>query len=162
MLLAGIKNKRADRKDPVKSKKPKMPLPNRYDVDGGAFALGKQGIVRGYAPTLSMHLAKQTSYNTTRDEDPREAILKYAEEAEKNPIMGLDKAYAMYGNEKEKHVEQLDMESVLVLVSGLLQLVCCEARAAQCMQLYPDARCLLTLALQVPVRSGRGSPCGQL
>lgn len=84
--------KRRDRKDPVKSRLPKRPI---EDATGGAFGAGKQGVVRGYAPTLSMHLAKQTSYDRTRDEDPREAILRHADAAAANPMF-VDTAYQVY------------------------------------------------------------------
>ena len=43
-----------------------------------------QGQLSGVS-TLSQYIAKQTAFDRTRDEDPREAILKYAEIAEKDP-----------------------------------------------------------------------------
>jgi len=78
------------------SQLPQKPLP-----DDGSYSLGKQGNVRSVLPTFGMHLANQTSFDNTRDEDPREAILKYAEEAAANPIMGIDNAYKMYNNRVE-------------------------------------------------------------
>eukprot|EP00039_Didymoeca_costata_P006881 m.94257 g.94257 ORF g.94257 m.94257 type:complete len:642 (+) comp13435_c1_seq1:91-2016(+) len=93
------------RKDKLKSRKPDMPLP-KSDKE---FSLGRQGMIRGYAPTLSMHLARQTSYDRTRDEDPREAILKFAEIAEKDPKF-VNSAYQMFGNPTEPELD-MDYES---------------------------------------------------
>ena len=61
---------------------------------------GRQGIVRDYAINMGMHIAQHTSFNNTRDEDPREAILKFAEECEKNPQF-VNNAYSMYNQPTE-------------------------------------------------------------
>ena len=72
--LKSHKRKRdADRRDPTKSHLPDPPTqgPNS----------------RGHAgSSLTQHLMRGMAKNTMRDEDPREAILKYAEEAKNNPI----------------------------------------------------------------------------
>lgn len=47
-----------------------------------------------------MHIAKQTSYDSSRDEDPREAVLKYADAAAKDPKY-VDTAYTMYNQPVE-------------------------------------------------------------
>jgi WD40 repeat protein len=93
--------RKADRKDGKKSMLPTKPIP----AEG--FGLGHQGRVQGYAPTLSMHLAKQTTYDKTRDEDPRTALLKYANIAAKEP-MYVDTAYTMY-NQPIEPVYSADM-----------------------------------------------------
>ena len=68
-----LKRKREkDRKDPIKSKKPEMPL-------SGAGKGGRIG------ESYTQHVMQSLSRNTLRDEDPREALLKYAEIAEKDP-----------------------------------------------------------------------------
>eukprot|EP00048_Salpingoeca_helianthica_P023790 m.27169 g.27169 ORF g.27169 m.27169 type:complete len:455 (+) comp8996_c0_seq1:243-1607(+) len=65
------------RQDPVASRIPERPVePGRS---------GKQGRVAGVTATLSQYVAKQTSYDRTRDEDPREAILRHAEKADADP-----------------------------------------------------------------------------
>eukprot|EP01099_Mayorella_cantabrigiensis_P007293 TRINITY_DN641_c0_g1_i1.p1 TRINITY_DN641_c0_g1~~TRINITY_DN641_c0_g1_i1.p1 ORF type:complete len:347 (+),score=91.62 TRINITY_DN641_c0_g1_i1:128-1168(+) len=61
------------RKDPIKSKKPDLP------VQGPGYN-GQLG------STLTQHLMKTLIKKNDRNEDPREAILKYAQEAEKNPF----------------------------------------------------------------------------
>lgn len=87
---------------------PERPLPT-----DGSFGLGKQGQIRGGSATLSMYLAKQTAYDRTRDEDPREAILKYAKVAEEDPKF-VTNAYTMMGNPAESifdHEYQSDEEA---------------------------------------------------
>eukprot|EP00051_Salpingoeca_urceolata_P007304 m.96498 g.96498 ORF g.96498 m.96498 type:complete len:123 (-) comp15193_c0_seq1:97-465(-) len=50
-----------------------------------AASTGKGGRLLGFSSTLSQHLAKKTAYDPTRDQDPREAILKFADVAESDP-----------------------------------------------------------------------------
>ena len=73
--LKSHKRKReAIRRDPTKSHLPDPPTqgPTSRTHKGGS--------------TLTQHLMRGMAKNTMRNEDPREAILKYAEEAKKNPI----------------------------------------------------------------------------
>eukprot|EP00038_Savillea_parva_P010730 m.192365 g.192365 ORF g.192365 m.192365 type:complete len:745 (+) comp18623_c0_seq1:220-2454(+) len=80
------------RKDPIKSRLPEKPI-----APSGPFKLGYQGQVRNYPTSINQFLASKTSYDKTRDEDPREAILRHAEEAAKNPQF-VDTAYTMMNN----------------------------------------------------------------
>ena len=57
------------RNDPVASKRPDMPF----------TGTGKNGKV---GTSVTAHMMKQLIKDTTRDEDPREAILKHAQAAE--------------------------------------------------------------------------------
>jgi len=67
----GKRKREKDRKDPIKSRKPDLP------VQG-------PGTGRG---SFTAHLLKSMgSLKPLREEDPREAILKYAQEAEENPV----------------------------------------------------------------------------
>jgi hypothetical protein len=93
-MMSTSRKRKLDRRDAKKSMLPQAPLPNE------GFGLGRQGRVRGGALTLSLHLAKQTSYDRTRDEDPRAAILRHADIAEKDPQF-VNKAYEMYGQPTE-------------------------------------------------------------
>ena len=61
-----------ERKDPVKSKQPELPLSGQ----------GKGGRI---SESHTQHVMLSLNKNTMRDEDPREALLKYAKEAEENP-----------------------------------------------------------------------------
>jgi hypothetical protein len=62
-----VLNRDKDRKDPIKSRKPDLPLQG-------------PGTGRG---SLTSHMLKQMgSLQPMREEDPREAILKYAKAAE--------------------------------------------------------------------------------
>jgi len=80
------------RKDPLKSKLPERPI-----ASSGPFKLGYQGQVRSYPTSINQFLASKTSYDKTRDEDPREAILRHAEAAAKDPQF-VDTAYMMMNN----------------------------------------------------------------
>ncbi|EGD80899.1 hypothetical protein PTSG_01486 [Salpingoeca rosetta] len=75
-----------ERKDPLKSKKPEEPVKSDRGV-------GKGGRLMGYTSSLSQYIASRTAYDPTRDEDPREAILRHAEAAEKEPYY-IARAYA--------------------------------------------------------------------
>eukprot|EP00729_Bicosta_minor_P009901 gene9901-34908_t len=77
--MGAQRKRKLERRDGKKSMLPMKPVPS------SGFDLGHQGRVQGFAPTLSMHIAKQTSYDSSRDEDPREAVLKYADAAAKDP-----------------------------------------------------------------------------
>ncbi|RKO86257.1 WD40-repeat-containing domain protein [Blyttiomyces helicus] len=68
----GKRKREKIRADPKASRKPDMPL-------SGPGRGGKQGT------NVTMHIMKTIMRDTTRDEDPRDAILKYAEEAAENP-----------------------------------------------------------------------------
>lgn len=71
--MLGTKRKREkDRADPRKSRRPELPV-NGPGKGGRVGASATQHVVR--------HLVR----DTTRDEDPREALLKYAEAAEQDP-----------------------------------------------------------------------------
>jgi len=61
-----------DRKDPIKSHRPDLP------VQGPGYS-GRLG------SSLTQHIMKNIVKKNDRNEDPREAILKYASAAEKNP-----------------------------------------------------------------------------
>lgn len=67
-----------ERQDPVKSRLPQLPM----DGPGSGGRLGSHGA------TLAQYLLKQITVRETteRDLDPRGAILRHAEEAEKNPF----------------------------------------------------------------------------
>eukprot|EP00051_Salpingoeca_urceolata_P007305 m.96507 g.96507 ORF g.96507 m.96507 type:complete len:719 (-) comp15193_c0_seq2:97-2253(-) len=69
------------RKDPVASRRPEVPV----TMTGTKSSTGKGGRLLGFSSTLSQHLAKKTAYDPTRDQDPREAILKFADVAESDP-----------------------------------------------------------------------------
>ncbi|KAF8527864.1 transcription factor [Hysterangium stoloniferum] len=72
--MLGTKRKREkDRADPRKSRRPELP------VSGP----GKGGRVGASA---TQHVVRHLVRDTTRDEDPREALLKYAEAAEQDPL----------------------------------------------------------------------------
>eukprot|EP01147_Barroeca_monosierra_P001970 gene1970-5054_t len=47
----------------------------------------------GFSSSLSQYVASRTAYDPTRDEDPREAILRHADAAEKEPYF-VARAYA--------------------------------------------------------------------
>ncbi|KAI9207280.1 WD40-repeat-containing domain protein [Polychytrium aggregatum] len=91
-------------KDPVLTRKPERPLT-------GPGHGGKLGT------NATQYIMKGIMKDTTRDEDPREAILKYAEVAEKNP-MWVSQAYqktqpvakfaeSVYEDEDEEQRDQL-------------------------------------------------------
>lgn len=65
------------RSNPVTSAKPETPVQNEKG--------GMQGRLLGFSSTISQFAAKQIAYDDRRDEDPREALLKYAEVTEKDP-----------------------------------------------------------------------------
>ncbi|KAF8640936.1 hypothetical protein AX17_000583 [Amanita inopinata Kibby_2008] len=70
----GTKRKREkDRLDPKKSRRPELPVTGP----------GKGGRVGASA---TQHVVQNLVRDTTRDEDPREALLKYAERADKDPV----------------------------------------------------------------------------
>ena len=72
-----------DRKDPMKSRRPDLPITG----PGSGGRIGSAG------STYSRYIAKQLAMkNKLVDEDPREALLKYAKVAEENPIW--TKAYS--------------------------------------------------------------------
>ncbi|KIK99875.1 hypothetical protein PAXRUDRAFT_131111 [Paxillus rubicundulus Ve08.2h10] len=72
-LVKGTKRKREkDRMDPRKSRRPELPVTGP----------GKGGRVGASA---TQHVVQNLVRDTTRDEDPREALLKYAEMAEADP-----------------------------------------------------------------------------
>lgn len=66
-----------DRMDPVKSRRPDLPITS-----------GQGGRVASSGGTLSSYVIRNLGLSTRvdDDQDPREAILKYAKEAEENPI----------------------------------------------------------------------------
>jgi WD repeat-containing protein 70 len=66
-----------DRLDPVKSRRPDLPITS-----------GQGGRVASSGGTLSSYVIRNLGLSTRvdDDQDPREAILKYAKEAEENPI----------------------------------------------------------------------------
>ncbi|KAK9457391.1 WD40-repeat-containing domain protein [Dipodascopsis uninucleata] len=68
--LTATQRQRRDRKDPVKSHKPEMPF-------NGAFTRSNPD---------SEHVQKNVALAEMIKEDPREALLKYAKEAEANPM----------------------------------------------------------------------------
>ncbi|TFK57426.1 transcription factor [Heliocybe sulcata] len=69
----GSKRKREkERMDPRKSKRPELPVTGP----------GKGGRVGASA---TQHVVQNLVRNTTRDEDPREALLKYAQQADEDP-----------------------------------------------------------------------------
>jgi len=63
------------RKDPVASHKPQLPVSGQ----------GKGGRIGG-ADNFTHQVMKSLNKDTTRDEDPREALLKYAKLAEEDPM----------------------------------------------------------------------------
>jgi len=68
----GRRKREKDRKDPIKSHKPDLPTQGPGTSGRGSY---------------TAHLLKSMgSLKPVRDEDPREAILKFAQEAEENPI----------------------------------------------------------------------------
>lgn len=73
-----------DRLDPVKSKRPDLPITS-----------GQGGRVASSGSTLSSYVIRNLglSKRVDDDQDPREAILKYAKEAEENPFW-ITPAYA--------------------------------------------------------------------
>ncbi|KAF9229667.1 transcription factor [Gyrodon lividus] len=72
-IVKGTKRKREkDRMDPRKSRRPELPVTGP----------GKGGRVGASA---TQHVVQNLVRDTTRDEDPREALLKYAEMAEADP-----------------------------------------------------------------------------
>ncbi|KIJ45504.1 hypothetical protein M422DRAFT_59720 [Sphaerobolus stellatus SS14] len=71
--LAGTKRKREkDRADPRKSRRPELPV-------SGPGRGGRVGA------SATQHVVRHLVRDTTRDEDPREALLKYADVAESDP-----------------------------------------------------------------------------
>eukprot|EP00123_Amoebidium_parasiticum_P010792 comp20325_c0_seq2/m.25574 comp20325_c0_seq2/g.25574 ORF comp20325_c0_seq2/g.25574 comp20325_c0_seq2/m.25574 type:complete len:469 (-) comp20325_c0_seq2:356-1762(-) len=68
------RRKEKDRKDPVKSRQPELP----FDA--------KEGIGGRIAPNWTQWIKDEIEKDTTRDEDPREAILRHAKAAEANPM----------------------------------------------------------------------------
>lgn len=62
-----------DRKDPIKSRRPDLPV-------SGPGRSGKLGT------SLTQHIMKSQIKQTFREEDPRDAFLRHAEEAEQNPV----------------------------------------------------------------------------
>lgn len=66
-----------DRMDPVKSRRPDLPITSH----------GQGGRVASSGGTLSSYVIRNLglSKRVDDDQDPREAILKYAKEAEENP-----------------------------------------------------------------------------
>lgn len=72
-LVKGIKRKREkDRMDPRKSRRPELPVTGP----------GRGGRVGASA---TQHVVQNLVRDTTRDEDPREALLKYAKMADEDP-----------------------------------------------------------------------------
>lgn len=73
-----------DRLDPVKSKRPDLPITS-----------GQGGRVASSGGTLSSYVIRNLglSKRVDDDQDPREAILKYAKEAAENPYW-ITPAYA--------------------------------------------------------------------
>jgi WD repeat-containing protein 70 len=76
------KRKRMDRLDPVKSRRPELPV-------NGPGAQGRLGDKGSFTQFVMQHKAK----NTMLEEDPREAILKYADKA-KEGVQLVGRAYA--------------------------------------------------------------------
>ena len=74
-----LRQKVKARKDPIKSKKPDMPV-------SGPGKGGKVG------SCLTQHLVRNMIIHEKRIEDPREALLRHAKDAEENPIF-FGKAY---------------------------------------------------------------------
>ncbi|KAJ3029526.1 hypothetical protein HDV00_009551 [Rhizophlyctis rosea] len=68
----GKRKRERIRADPLKTKKPDLPL-------SGPGRGGKLGT------SITQHIMRSVIKDTTRDEDPREAILKHAEAAKANP-----------------------------------------------------------------------------
>jgi WD40 repeat protein len=81
----GNKRKRMDRKDPIKSKRPELPL------TAGKSVGGKIGTHSSFASHYNEQLRKTGP--TLREQDPRVEILKHAEESLKNP-MWVGQAYS--------------------------------------------------------------------
>lgn len=79
---SAAKKARKDRADPVKSKKPEMPVEGR----------GGQGRISGLT-NFTQYVMSNRTKNTLLEEDPREAILKYAEKA-KTGTQLVGRAYA--------------------------------------------------------------------
>ncbi len=79
--------KRRQRKQEVKKQEEEIKKP--IDTHVGAF--GKGGRLTN-SNTYSQYIMKNTIKNTMRDEDPREALLARAKEAEENPIF-IQNAY---------------------------------------------------------------------
>ena len=78
----------AKRFNPVLSAKPEAPVRSEKG--------GVQGRLLGFSSTVSQFAAKQISYDDRRDEDPREALLKFADVTEKEPYWS-GPAYAKCG-----------------------------------------------------------------
>ncbi len=76
------KRKRMDRLDPVKSRKPEMPV-------NGSGSQGRLGDKGSFTQFVMAHKTK----NNLLEEDPREAILKYADKA-KEGVQLVGRAYA--------------------------------------------------------------------
>jgi WD40 repeat protein len=92
---SGKRKRDKDRKDPIKSRKPDLPTQG-------------PGTGRG---SLTAHMLKQMgSLQPMREEDPREAILKYAKEAEENPayfgVYKVNQPKPIFNTEEEESAEQ--------------------------------------------------------
>ncbi|CAH2056871.1 unnamed protein product, partial [Iphiclides podalirius] len=76
-LRTSKKRMEKDRMDPVKSKRPDLPITS-----------GQGGRVAASGSTLSSFVIRNLglSKRVNDEQDPREAILKYAKEAEENPF----------------------------------------------------------------------------
>ena len=82
------------RKDPLKSKRPDMPLGMK----------GTGGRVTSGGSTLHSWMAKQISVKNKDDHiDPRERILRHAKESEENPYW-IDPAYKEMYKDKNKTI----------------------------------------------------------
>nr|XP_039262146.1 WD repeat-containing protein 70-like [Styela clava] len=91
------------RKDPVKSRKPQPPLSGP----------GAGGRITAHGGTLSSYIMKNIAKNTADDSNPREAILRHAEAAVKNPKW-VSHAYVdsqptpIFEEESEEEPEELE------------------------------------------------------
>ena len=77
--LEDRRNRNEDKKNKKDFSKPEMP----YRGKTGAFGQGGRLSNSG---TYAQYIMKNTIKNTMRDEDPREALLARAKEAEENPL----------------------------------------------------------------------------
>jgi hypothetical protein len=77
----GKRKREKERADPMKSKKPEQPLNGP----------GSQGRIQG-ASNFTQFVMQTHTRNTMREEDPREAILKYADKVKDGPQL-VGRAY---------------------------------------------------------------------
>eukprot|EP00730_Choanoeca_flexa_P018636 TRINITY_DN9073_c0_g1_i1.p1 TRINITY_DN9073_c0_g1~~TRINITY_DN9073_c0_g1_i1.p1 ORF type:complete len:636 (+),score=134.05 TRINITY_DN9073_c0_g1_i1:136-1908(+) len=90
------------RKDAVASRMPERPIESERGV-------GKQGRTLSYSGSISQYVAKRAAYDPTRDSDPREALLKYADVAETDPQF-VNKAYSETQPKTLYNFEALEQE----------------------------------------------------